>query len=200
MATRPSSADLYRRREPKGAAWVVHAQRRCLDPAKKAGRHGRDWSARARLLRLALLRWQHGHRRRTFRQRLEGSCVGLHAQRRCLDPARKSWSARERLEAPCKATPSRSPPTATRPSSAELSTTGSRELRGCSRAAAVSGPSKKAGRHGAIIGDGTGQGFSVSLSSDGNTAIVGGPARRLREGSCVGVHAQRRCLDPATTS
>ena len=41
------------------------------------------------------------------------------------------------------------------------------------------------------------QGFSVALSADGNTAIVGGPARQLLHWGGVGLHPQRRYLDPA---
>ena len=68
----------------------LHAQRRCLDPARKqAGRHGSDRSRATGPLRLAVLRRQHGHRRRAGRQQRHRGCVGLHAQRRCLDPARK---------------------------------------------------------------------------------------------------------------
>ena len=78
----------------------LHPQQRCLEPARQqAGRHGSDWSRPAWHLRLAVRRRQHGHRRRVSRQR----CVGLHAQRRCLDPARQQagrhgsdWSRRTR--------------------------------------------------------------------------------------------------------
>jgi hypothetical protein len=65
------------RQRGEGSCVGVHAQWRCLDPEKKAGRHGSDWKLLPRRLRLALLRRQHGHRRRTSRQRREGSCVGL---------------------------------------------------------------------------------------------------------------------------
>jgi hypothetical protein len=43
------------------------------------------------------------------------------------------------------------------------------------------------------------QGLSVSLSADGNTAIVGGPFDNGSTGigAAVGLHPQRRCLDPA---
>ena len=41
------------------------------------------------------------------------------------------------------------------------------------------------------------QGCSVALSADGNTAIVGGPTRQLERRGGVGLHPQRRRLDPA---
>jgi len=89
-----------------------------------------------------------------------------------------SWLARERLEPPGKAVLSRCPPTATRPLSAGRTTKTVPGRRGSSRAATVSGPSKAASwsaleRMDSGLGVAM-QGF-VSLSSDGNTAIVGGP-------------------------
>ena len=41
------------------------------------------------------------------------------------------------------------------------------------------------------------QGSSVALSADGNTAIVGGPGDNSWRRGGVGLHPQRRCLDPA---
>ena len=41
------------------------------------------------------------------------------------------------------------------------------------------------------------QGYSVALSADGNTAIVGGPADNSACRGGVGLHPQRRCLDAA---
>ena len=41
------------------------------------------------------------------------------------------------------------------------------------------------------------QGTSVSLSSDGNTAIVGGGRQQRGHRGCMGLHAQRRRLDSA---
>ena len=41
------------------------------------------------------------------------------------------------------------------------------------------------------------QGASVALSADGNTAIVGGPCDNCEHRGGVGLHPQRRCLDPA---
>ena len=41
------------------------------------------------------------------------------------------------------------------------------------------------------------QGFSVALSADGNTAIVGGPARQLERRGGVGVYPQRGRVEPA---
>ena len=42
-----------------------------------------------------------------------------------------------------------------------------------------------------------GQGVSVALSADGNTAIVGGPGDNSDTGAAWVLHPQRRCLDPA---
>ena len=41
------------------------------------------------------------------------------------------------------------------------------------------------------------QGISVALSADGNTAIVGGPQDASYIGGGVGLHPQRRVLEPA---
>jgi lipocalin len=83
-----------------------------------------------------------------------------------------------RTEEPVKAHPSRCLPTGTPPSSAGLGTSTLPGRRGCSHAAAAFGASK------ALSSLGTGavasrteeveQGWSVALSGDGNTAIVGG--------------------------
>ena len=68
-------------------------------------------------LRRAVRRRQHRHRGRAWRQLGHRGGVGLHPQRRCLDPAgqqagrhRRGWSTST------KASPSRCPPTATPPS------------------------------------------------------------------------------------
>ena len=60
----------------------LHAQRRCLDPARKqACRYRGDWSRPTGYLRLTVLRWQHGHCWRTRRQQRARSRVGLCADR-----------------------------------------------------------------------------------------------------------------------
>ncbi len=41
------------------------------------------------------------------------------------------------------------------------------------------------------------QGFSVALSADGNTALVGGSFDNTQQGAVLGVHAKRDHLDPA---
>ena len=124
--------------------------------------------------------------------------VGLHPQRRCLDPAgqqagrhRRGWSRLPRLS------PSRCPPTATPPSWAGLTTTRAPGRRGSSPAAAVSGPSKAASWSAPARLDSVQQGCSVALSADGNTAIVGGSGDNSNARGGVGLHPQRRCLDPA---
>ena len=86
-----------------------------------------------------------------------------------------NWSAPVRLHKPDKASPSRYPRTATPPSWAGLTTTGTV---GAAWVYTRSGGvwtqqgSKLVGT--GAVGQG-GQGFSVALSADGNTAIVGGP-------------------------
>ena len=95
-----------------------------------------SWSAPARLglpnkgVRRAVRRRQHRHRGRAWRQRGRRGGVGLHPQRRGLDPAgqqagrhRRGWSCRQ-------GGPSRCPPTATPPSWAGLATTGAMGRRG----------------------------------------------------------------------
>ena len=75
---------------------------------------------------------------------------------------------------PSKVSRSHCPPTAIPPSSAGSTTTRVPERHGCSRTAAAPGPQQgtQAGRTGGEVP--TQQGFSVALSADGNTAIVGG--------------------------
>jgi hypothetical protein len=43
-----------------------------------------------------------------------------------------------------------------------------------------------------------GQGWSVALSSDGNTALVGGSGDNGGKRSRMGLHPQRHCLEPAS--
>ena len=74
---------------------------------------------------------------------------------------------------PSKAFPSRCPPMGTPPWSAGTATTVTPEPRGCSPAAAASGPSRAPSWSAPAPWEPL-QGFSVALSADGNTAIVGG--------------------------
>ena len=109
-----------------------------------------------------------------------------------------SWPARARWGARSKGVPCRSPPTATRPSSAGPLTTAASARCGCGREAAASGRSR-APSWSARARRGREQGYSVSLSADGNTALVGGHARQQRRRRGVGVDAERWRLDPAGT-
>ena len=70
--------------------------------------------------------------------------------------------------------PCPSPPTATRPSSEGTTTTMVLGPRGSGRGAEESGPSKGTKLVGSGAVGNANQGYSVSLSADGNTAIVGG--------------------------
>ena len=96
-----------------------------------------------------------------------------------------------------KASPSRCPPTATPPSWAGLTTTRTPGRRGSSPAAAASGPSRAASWSAPARLEAPHQGVSVALSADGNTAIVGGPDDNGEHRGGVGLHPQRRRLDPA---
>ena len=129
--------------------------------------------------------------------RLSRGGVGLHAQRRRLDPAGQQTGRRRRgWSKPDKACPSRCPPTATPPSWAGLTTTRTPGRRGSSRATAASGPSRETSWSAPARSETLQQGVSVALSADGNTAIVGGTRRQLGHRGGVGLHPQRRCLDP----
>ena len=176
-----------RQHRHRGRAWRqqahrggvgLHPQRRCLDPAgQQAGRHRRGWAGRTRRLRRAVRRRQHRHRGRAWRQQEQRGGVGLHPQRRCLDPAgqqagrhRRGWTS------PDKAPPSRCPPTATPPSWAGVgdnSDTGAAWVYTRSGGVWTQQGSKLVGT--GAVGQ-AGQGVSVALSADGNTAIVGGVA------------------------
>ena len=181
-----------------GAAWVFIAQRRRLGPAGiQAGRHRRGRSRLPRLLRRAVGRRQHRHRGRILRQLERRGGVGVHPQRRRLDPAgqqagRHRRGRRRRIQG----VPSRSRPTATPPSSAGLATT---QSAGAAWVFTRSGGvwtqqgSKLVGT--GAVGDAD-LGSSVALSADGNTAIVGGPGDNARRGG-VGVHPQRRASGPS---
>ena len=69
----------------------LHAQRRCLDPARKqARRHRREWSRPTRCLRIALRRRQYGHCRRTRRQWRRRRCLGLCDDADCT-PVGDDW-------------------------------------------------------------------------------------------------------------
>ncbi len=92
-----------------------------------------------------------------------------------------SWSAPAQLETPQQGSPSRCPPTATPPSWAGLATTGHRGGVGLHPQRRRLDPAgQQAGRHGR--GWNRRQGFSVALSADGNTAIVGGPCDNSTSG------------------
>jgi hypothetical protein len=77
-----------------GAVWVY----------TRSGGVWTQQACRSRLLRRAVRRWQHRPRGRGWRQWIYGGSVGLHSQRRRLDPARRQagwggrgWSRRPRL-------------------------------------------------------------------------------------------------------
>ena len=296
-----------RQRDCRGGVGL-HPQRRCLDPARQqAGRHRRGWTCRTGRLRRAVRRRQHRHRGRTLATTRATGQRGSTPAAAVSGPSRAaSWSAPARLDMPGKVAPSRCPPTATPPSWAGPATTRAPGRRGSTPAAAVSGPNRAASwsaparldmpdkaapsrcpptatppswaglddnagtgaawvytrsggvwtqqgsklvgtgavgsrqtrrlrravrrrqhRHrgrasrqpgtGAawvytrsggvwtqqgskLVGTGAvghaGQGFSVALSADGNTAIVGGAGDNVGHRGGVGLHPQRRCLDP----
>ena len=143
-ATPPSSAGM--------ATTAVPGRRGSSPAAAESGpSKAASWSAPerleppTRLVRRAVRRRQHRHRRRVERQRQRRGGVGLHPQRRDLDPARQQagrhrsgWRGSTRLSL------SRCPPTATPPSSAGMPTTTSPGRRGSTPAVAASGPSSAA--------------------------------------------------------
>ena len=133
-----------RRQRGQRSGMGLHPQRRGMEPAgPEARRHRRCGNRRPRRFGRALRRRQHRDRGRVRRQRGHRSGVGLHPQRRGVEPAgreaRRQRRCRSRLS---KATRSRSPPTATPRSWAGTSTTRSPERRGSSPAAAGCGASK----------------------------------------------------------
>ena len=69
--------------------------------------------------------------------------------------------------------------------------------RGSTPAAAASGPSRAPSWSAPARLEPPDKAVSVALSADGNTAIVGGPGDNWRRRGGVGLHAQRRRLDPA---
>ena len=71
------------------------------------------------------------------------------------------------------------------------------ERRGCTRAREACGPSRAANWSVLVRLGSADQGWSVALSADGNTAIVGGPDDNAARRSGVGVHALGRRVDPA---
>ena len=161
-----------------GAAWVFTRSGRCPGTSRAT-----SWSAPARLetpdraffLRRVVRRRQHRNYGRACRQRGHRGGVDLHPQRRCLDPAGQQ-AGRHRRE-------------------------GKRQTRPLGRSlrhghtASVGGPADNANagaawaynhsggfwtqQGGKLVGTGAvgsaTQGASVTLSGDGNTAVVGGP-------------------------
>ncbi len=122
-----------------------------------------------------------------------GSGRGAEASGPSRDP---SWSARAPWGTPNKAGPCPSPPTATRPSSEGPATVGVGAAWVWTRSGGVwtqQGPK--------LVGSGAvgnaQQGYSVSLSADGNTAIVGGPIDNSQRWGRVGLDEERRQSGPS---
>jgi hypothetical protein len=173
-------------------AWVFTRVGRGVDPARQqAGRQQSAWSARAKRLPCALRRRQHAHHGRRGRQRLRRSGVGVCPLGRRVDPARRqagrhrhAWkrqsrrlrrAVRGRQHRPCGRAGRRGRHRRRR-----------RRGVGFTRAGGVwtQQGSKLVGSGGVptpIFG--VAQGFSVALSADGNTAMVGGPIDNGRVGA-----------------
>ena len=200
-ATRPSSEGSATTAAwgPRGSGRGAEVSGPSRDPSWSARA---PWGPLAKAFRVPLRRRQHGHRRRAFRQQLtlgpRGSGRGAEASGPSRDP---SWSARAPSGRRNKATPCPSPPTATPPSSEGTPTTTSirwgrvgldEERRRLDPAGTQAGRLGRAWE--AAL-----QGWSVSLSADGNTAIVGGPGDNRYRWGRVGLDEERRRLDPAGT-
>ena len=154
----------------------LHTQRRRVDAAgPQAGRHrGCGAAGGARQFGCSFRRRQHCHRRRVWRQRRDRRGLGFHALWRCLDPTGPEVG-RYRCGGPS-ATGHFSRPFRRRQYGSRWRGTGQGGL-GCSLG--VHAQRRRVDAAGAkLVGTGTAglsqQGWRVSLSADGNTAISGG--------------------------
>ena len=174
-ATRPSSEG-YETTVNAGAAWVwTRSGGVWTQQGTKLVGSGAVGERSTRLLRVPLRRRQHGHRRRVRRQQWRRGRVGLDEERRSLDPAgNQAGRLGRRGERSTRLVPCPSPPTATRPSSegtSDNSGAGAAWVWTRSGGVWTQQGAKLVGS--GAVGDAQ-QGYSVSLSADGNTAIVGG--------------------------
>ena len=202
-ATRRSSEGLAIDDGDAGAAWVwtrsggVWTQQ----GPKLVGSGAVGRCPLARPVRIPLRRRQHGPRRRVRRQRRRRwrrGGVGLDAERRRLDAAGPQ-AGRLGRRGRC----------ASKGWSVSLSADGNTALVGGSGDNSQAGAAWVWTRSGGVwtqqgpklVGSGAvgslAQGWSVSLSADGNTALVGGSADNAVSGGGVGVDAERRRLDAA---
>ena len=181
-----------------GAAWVyTRSGGVWTQQGSKLVGTGAVGQRRTRRLRRAVRRRQHRHRGRAWRQLGAPGRRGSTPAAAASGPSRAaSWSAPARLETPNKATPSRCPPTATPPSWAGLTTTRAPGRRGSTPAAAASGPSKAASWSAPARLEAPAKASPSRCPPTATPPSWAGLAT-TRHRSGVGLHPQRRRLDPA---
>ena len=183
-----------------GAAWVyTRSGGVWTQQGSKLVGTGAVGSRRPRPLRRAVRRRQHRHRGRVWRQRQAPGRRGSSPAAAVSGPSKAaSWSAPARLER----RPTRLLRRAVRRRQHRHRGRAWRQLErrggvGLHPQRRVSGPSKAASWSAPARLESRQQGASVALSADGNTAIVGGYQRQQERRGGVGLHPQRRRLDPA---